>query len=201
MKSRRRPNWLSRQLYPFEDQWMEIDGHTLHYVDEGAGPVLLLLHGNPTWSFLYRGIIRRLRDTFRCVAADYPGFGLSTARAGYGFTTREHSAVVEKLFLALDLRDVTLVVQDWGGPIGLGLAGRQSDRISALRSSPHCRVTPAETARVSGRNSQLFAVPHGADAGDRHRGLVDEGTVETVGMHDESPAGVSLLQDLVYAGE
>jgi haloalkane dehalogenase len=132
MSPRTRPRWLTRQLYPFEDRWMEIDGHTVHYVDEGRGPVLLLLHGNPTWSFLYRDIIRRLRDSFRCVAVDYPGFGLSTAGAGYGFTPREHSAVLEKLFLALDLRDVTPVVQDWGGPIGLGLAGRQSDRISAL---------------------------------------------------------------------
>jgi haloalkane dehalogenase len=132
MKSRTRPKWLTRQLYPFEDQWMEIDGHTVHYIDEGTGPLLLLLHGNPTWSFLYRDIIRRLRDNFRCVAMDYPGFGLSTAREGYGFTPREHSAVVEKLFLALELRDVTMVVHDWGGPIGLGLAGRQSDRITAL---------------------------------------------------------------------
>jgi haloalkane dehalogenase len=132
MQSRTRPKWLTRQLYPFENQWMEIDGHTVHFIDEGTGPVLLLLHGNPTWSFLYRDIIRRLRDNFRCVAMDYPGFGLSTAREGYAFTPREHSAVVEKLFLALDLRDVTMVVQDWGGPIGLGLAGRQSDRISAL---------------------------------------------------------------------
>jgi haloalkane dehalogenase len=132
MNTRTRPKWLTRALYPFEDRWMEIDGHKVHYVDEGQGPVLLMLHGNPTWSFLYRNIIRRLRDDFRCVAVDYPGFGLSTARAGYGFTPREHSAVVEKLFLALDLRDVTMVVQDWGGPIGLGLAGRQSDRIRAL---------------------------------------------------------------------
>jgi haloalkane dehalogenase len=127
-----RPQWLTRQLYPFEDRWLEIDGHTVHYIDEGTGPVLLLLHGNPTWSFLYRDIIRRLRGRFRCVALDYPGFGLSTAREGYGFTPREHSEVVEKLVLALDLRDVTMFVQDWGGPIGLGLAGRHSDRIAAL---------------------------------------------------------------------
>jgi haloalkane dehalogenase len=132
MNLRTRPSWLTWQLYPFEDRWMEIDGHTVHYIDEGTGPVLLMLHGNPTWSFLYRHIIRRLRDSFRCVAVDYPGFGLSTAREGYGFTPREHSAVLEQLFLALDLRAVTMVVQDWGGPIGLGLAGRQSDRISAL---------------------------------------------------------------------
>src|SRR5215813_11816738 len=97
MNMRVRPNWLTRQLYPFEDKWMELDGHTVHYVDEGTGPVLFLLHGNPAWSFLYRNIIRRLRDHFRCVAVDYPGFGLSTASGGYGYSPQEHSAVVEQL--------------------------------------------------------------------------------------------------------
>jgi haloalkane dehalogenase len=128
---RSRPEWLT-PLYPFEDRWFEVDGNTIHYVDEGNGPAVLFVHGNPTWSFLYRNIIRELRTDFRCIAVDYPGFGLSTARDGYGFTPAEHSAVVEKLVLALDLRDLTLMVQDWGGPIGLGLAGRQSDRVSAL---------------------------------------------------------------------
>lgn len=131
-KPRTRPAWLTRELYPFEDRWMDIDGHLVHYLDEGRGPVLLMLHGNPTWSFLYRNIIRALADSYRCVAPDYPGFGLSTAKAGYRFTPREHSDVLEKLVLALDLKDVTLVVQDWGGPIGLGLAGRHPERVRAL---------------------------------------------------------------------
>jgi haloalkane dehalogenase len=129
---RARPGWLSRELYPFEDRWLDIDGHTVHYVDEGRGPVLLLLHGNPTWSFLYRNIIRALSGSYRCIALDYPGFGLSTAKEGYRFTPREHSQVVEKLALALDLRDVTVMVQDWGGPIGLGFAGRHPERVRAL---------------------------------------------------------------------
>src|SRR5207302_280108 len=104
----------------------------VHYVDEGQGPVVLMLHGNPSWSFLYRKIIRELSTNHRCIAVDYPGFGLSTARAGYGFTPREHSAVVEKWAASLDLKDVTLMVQDWGGPIGLGWAGRNPDRVKAL---------------------------------------------------------------------
>lgn len=129
---RTRPSWLTPQLYPFRDHWLDIDGHTVHYVDEGRGPVLLLLHGNPTWSFLYRHLIRELSGSYRCVAVDYPGFGLSTARDGFGFTPREQSQVVEKLALELDLRDITLMVQDWGGPIGLGFAGRHPDRVRAL---------------------------------------------------------------------
>jgi haloalkane dehalogenase len=132
LKARTRPAWLTSELYPFEDRWLDIDGSTVHYVDEGRGPLLLLLHGNPTWSFLYRNIIRALSDSYRCIALDYPGFGLSTARDGYGFTPREHSRVVEKLALTLDLKDVTIMVQDWGGPIGLGFAGRHPDRIRAV---------------------------------------------------------------------
>src|ERR671937_33474 len=71
-----RPPWLSKELYPFESHYAQVDGASVHYVDEGAGPPLLLLHGNPTWSFLYRDIIKALRDRYRCIAPDHPGFGL-----------------------------------------------------------------------------------------------------------------------------
>jgi haloalkane dehalogenase len=73
------PQWVSHDLYPFDNHYVEIDRCRVHYVDEGTGLPLLLLHGNPTWSFLYRDIITGLRHRFRCVAVDYPGFGLSTA--------------------------------------------------------------------------------------------------------------------------
>ncbi len=126
------PDWLSPELYPFEQRYLEAGGARLHYVDEGRGPVLLLLHGNPTWSFLYRDIIKGLRDSFRCVAVDYPGFGLSRPGPGYGFTAAEHARVVEQFVLELDLRDVTMMVQDWGGPIGFAVAGRHPDRFAAF---------------------------------------------------------------------
>lgn len=127
-----RPQWLDDQLYPFQDRFVEIEGNQIHYIDEGSGPTLLLLHGNPTWSFLYRHIITRVSPRFRCVAVDYPGFGLSSARPGYSFKPREHSTVLERFVLALDLSKIGLMVQDWGGPIGLGFAGRHPDRIRAL---------------------------------------------------------------------
>ena len=127
-----RPAWVDSDLYPFEDRWAEIDGHTVHYLDEGDGPPLLMLHGNPTWSFYWRRVIEGLRDRFRCVAPDYPGFGLSRARAGYGFHPAEHAEVVERLVLELDLREVTLLVYDWGGPIGFAVAGRQPQRFRAF---------------------------------------------------------------------
>ena len=87
-----RPEWVSPELFPYESRFLDLEGCRLHYIDEGEGPVLLLLHGNPTWSFLYRRMVARLRDRFRCVALDYPGFGLSSAPPGYGFTPAEPSS-------------------------------------------------------------------------------------------------------------
>ncbi len=128
----RRPARFDESLFPFESRYLEIGGHQVHYIDEGAGPTLLFLHGNPTWSFLYRHIISALRERFRCIAPDYPGFGRSTAAAGYGYTPAEQADVVEKFLLQLDLRDVTVMGQDWGGPIGLGVATRHPYRFKAL---------------------------------------------------------------------
>jgi haloalkane dehalogenase len=102
----------------------------VHYVDEGSGPPLLLLHGNPTWSFLYRELIKGLSDRYRCIAPDHPGFGLSRAAPGYRYTPAEHAAVLEQLVERLDLADVTMMVQDWGGPIGFAVATRDPDRFS-----------------------------------------------------------------------
>jgi haloalkane dehalogenase len=128
----RRPAWVAPALFPFQSRFVEVGGCRLHYVDEGEGPILLLLHGNPTWSFLYRDVIKGLSGSFRCVAPDYPGFGLSEAPSGYGFTPAEHAQVVEGFVRTLDLRDVTLVAQDWGGPIGLGIAARCPERFGGL---------------------------------------------------------------------
>lgn len=126
------PAWLDRTLFPFTSRFLDIDGNHVHYIDEGSGPVLLLLHGNPTWSFLYRHIVRTLAQHYRCIALDYPGFGLSTARSGYGYLPREHSIVVEKLVDRLGLHDIRMMVQDWGGPIGLGVAGRRPELFHSL---------------------------------------------------------------------
>lgn len=127
-----RPEWLPYELFPFESRFVPIEGHRVHYVDEGHGPTLLMLHGNPTWSFVYRHLILALRDQFRCVALDYPGFGLSEAAGGYDLLPESHARVVEAFVDRLDLRDYTPVMQDWGGPIGLGVAGRHPERVRAL---------------------------------------------------------------------
>ena len=86
-----RPFEVSEDEYPFADHWLEFrDGH-IHYVDEGEGPTVLLLHGNPTWSYLYRNVIKGIRGECRLIAPDYPDFGMSRAPVLYGFKPQEHS--------------------------------------------------------------------------------------------------------------
>jgi haloalkane dehalogenase len=121
-----------RSLYPFESRWFESTKGRMHYIDEGAGPALLLCHGNPTWSFLYRHIVRALRDRFRCVAMDYLGFGLSDRPDGYGYTIEEHAGVVGELVDHLALEGFVVMGQDWGGPIGTAVAVDRADRVSGL---------------------------------------------------------------------
>ena len=127
-----RPSWLPESQYPFQSHFIELDGSRIHYIDEGDGPTLVFLHGNPTWSFLYRDIVKALKDDFRCIALDYPGFGLSTAVPGYGFTPAEHASVIEHFIRDLDLRNIVLMGQDYGGPIGLGVAGRNPERFQGF---------------------------------------------------------------------
>jgi haloalkane dehalogenase len=119
--------------YAFEPRYVEQDGLRMHYVDEGEGTPVLLLHGEPTWAFLYRTMIPTIAGSARAIAPDYFGFGRSdkpTRLEDYSYDF--HCASIERFADALDLRDATVVVQDWGGPIGLRLAVEQPDRISRL---------------------------------------------------------------------
>lgn len=120
------------RLFPFESRWLESSVGPVHYIDEGSGPPILFLHGNPTWSFLYRGIVIRLRDSFRCIAMDYPGFGLSRHPSSYGYTPAEHAGIVGELIDHLDPDGLTIMGQDWGGPIGMRVALDHLTRLRAL---------------------------------------------------------------------
>jgi haloalkane dehalogenase len=122
----------SPALYPFDDKWFESSVGRMHYVDEGTGLSVLFLHGNPTWSFLYRRIIIELRERFRCVAVDHLGFGLSERPAGFGYTPAEHAQVLREFVDHLDLRDFVVMGQDWGGPIGTSVASSMPERVSGL---------------------------------------------------------------------
>ncbi|GMK49075.1 haloalkane dehalogenase 2 [Paenibacillus glycanilyticus] len=127
-----RPFELDPMEYPFTDRWLPYRDGYIHYLDEGQGPTVLLLHGNPTWSYLYRNVIKELREDFRLVAPDYPGFGMSKAPTGYRFTPQEQSAAIQDLINYLDLKDMIVVVQDWGGPIGLNYAVRHRNNMRGI---------------------------------------------------------------------
>lgn len=117
--------------YPFDSNFLEVSGHQLHYLDEGPrdGDVMLMCHGNPTWSFYYRNLVRAFSPDFRCVVPDHIGAGLSDKPQDWPYRLSDHVDNLEKLVLELDLRDITLVLHDWGGAIGMGLACRHPDRI------------------------------------------------------------------------
>ena len=123
---------IGRQ-YPFAHHFMKTSMGAMHYVDEGEGQPVLCVHGNPSWSFLYREFIKGLSGENRVIAPDHIGFGLSDKPSDENeYSIEAHIQNLEKLVIELDLRDITLVVQDWGGPIGLGMAARHPDRIKAL---------------------------------------------------------------------
>jgi haloalkane dehalogenase len=126
------PAWLNRELYPFDNHFRDIDGNRIHYVDEGSGPTLLLVHGNPVWSFVYSNAIKALSNFFRCVAVDLAGFGLSEATPGFSYLPAAQSALLAKFIEQLDLRDYSVVVHDWGGPIGLSAALVAPERLSGV---------------------------------------------------------------------
>jgi len=118
-----------RSLYPFRPHFLTLDGPRMHYVDEGRGPAVVMLHGNPTWSFYFRDLLKGLSDRFRVVAPDHIGCGLSEKPRQYPYILRRHIDNLERLIDFLDLRDLTLVVHDWGGAIGFGYACRHPERV------------------------------------------------------------------------
>ena len=119
-------------LYPFASKWFDSSAGRMHYIDEGSGTPILFCHGNPTWSFLYRGIVTRLRDRFRCVAVDYLGFGLSDHPDDYGYTIEEHARTTGELVDHLGLDGFVVMGQDWGGPVSTAVATERARRISGV---------------------------------------------------------------------
>ncbi len=120
------------KLFPFESRWFESSAGRVHYIDEGVGPPILFCHGSPTWSFVYRHIVKGLRDRYRCIAADYLGFGLSERPTDFGYRIAEHTTVLSELIDHLQLDGFVVMGQDWGGPIGLGAAIVRADRVRGI---------------------------------------------------------------------
>lgn len=115
--------------YPFVSHWFEVDGHVQHYIDEGQGTVLLMVHGNPTWSFAWRRLVKDLGRDHRVIAIDHLGCGFSEKPQDRNvYTLNQHIQRLASLVKLLDLQQITLFGHDWGGAIGMGCAGRLADR-------------------------------------------------------------------------
>ena len=129
-----RPEWVSDSMYPFESRFFDApDRHRMHYVDEGEGSPIVFVHGNPAWSFEFRHLIGGLRDEFRCIALDHIGFGLSSrSTRPEDHHPMAHAERFAALLEHLDVRDATLFLTDWGGPIGLDVARKHPERVSRL---------------------------------------------------------------------
>jgi len=121
--------------YPFKSNFLDLDGLKYHYLDEGSGPPVLMVHGNPSWSFYYRNLVKALRPTHRCIVPDHIGCGFSDKPGDdrYAYTLSQRIDDLDRLIQSLDLQEkITLVVHDWGGMIGMGWAARHPDRIERL---------------------------------------------------------------------
>jgi cis-3-alkyl-4-acyloxetan-2-one decarboxylase len=121
-------------LYPFVSHWLDLDGVRYHYLDQGPtdAPPVVMLHGNPTWSFAFRTLIPEISERYRVIVPDHVGCGLSDKPQDYAYTLDQHIRNVEQLIDALGLHDVTLLLHDWGGAIGMGYATRHPQNVARL---------------------------------------------------------------------
>jgi len=120
------------QDYPFTSRFHEIDKLKMHYIDEGKGPVIVMVHGNPTWSYYYRNLIHALKENYRVIAIDNIGCGLSDKPQKYDYTLEQHIANASSLLSALEIDRFSLVLHDWGGAIGMGVAVKSVDKIDKI---------------------------------------------------------------------
>lgn len=152
-------------LYPFPGQFFDRPAGHLHYLDEGQGEPVVMLHGNPTWSFYFRNLIHGLRDQYRCIVPDHIGCGLSAKPSldQYDFSLKSRIDDVEALLDHLGLTEnVTLILHDWGGMIGMSMAARKPERIRRIIAINTAAFRLPATARLPrslwlGRNTRLGA--------------------------------------------
>lgn len=128
------------KAYPFRSNFLQFGNHNLHYVDEGTGQPMLMLHGNPTWSFYYRNLIQTFSPKFRTIVPDHMGCGMSDKPQEYEYSLETHIQNAYRLIRFLDLKNIVLIVHDWGGAIGFGLVTRYPelfDRIVILNTAAY----------------------------------------------------------------
>jgi haloalkane dehalogenase len=126
------PDWLDAEEYPFRPHWFTTPAGEMHYVDEGSGTPVVFVHGNPSWSFEFRRPVLSLSQGCRCIAPDHIGFGLSEKPADWSYLPEGHAGNLESLLESLQLEKITLVVADWGGPIGLSYAIAHPEKVTGL---------------------------------------------------------------------
>ena len=141
--------------YPFRSHFLDLDGQRYHYVDEGNGETLLMVHGNPTWSFAWRNFVKDLSNDYRVIAVDHVGCGFSDKPQKYPYRLEQHIANLCQLVESLDLEQVTLLAHDWGGAVGMGTAVRLPERFSRSERPP-------ATRRYSRRQRTRNALPQKA---------------------------------------
>ncbi len=120
-------------IYPFKSHRIKTQlGHNMHYIDERGGHPIIMVHGNPTWSFFYRNLVLGLRDRYRCIVPDHIGCGLSDKPKNYPYLLQNHIDNLSKLVENLKLQSFHLIVHDWGGPIGIGMAQRFPEKLKKI---------------------------------------------------------------------
>src|SRR6185437_1430372 len=163
--------------FPYTPRYSEAAGFRMHYLDEGppTGNAILCLHGEPTWGYLFRHLVEALKPTHRVIVPDHMGFGKSETPGDRTYWLQDHVDNLERLVLELDLKNITLVMHDFGGPTGMGLAIRHPDRIA--------RLIAINTAMPFGQEDLVKHVTENAKTAPWFRWILkasQEGTLETV---------------------
>jgi haloalkane dehalogenase len=166
--------------FPFAPRFSDVGGFRMHYVDEGPadGEVVLCIHGEPTWGYLFRDLIAALAGSYRVIAPDHMGFGKSETPEHRTYWLQDHVDNIEKFVLALDLSDITLVMHDFGGPVGMGLAARHPGRIRRIISTngptPFGQSTLFDRLSANAAVSPWFQWILRADSQGRLESVLDE---------------------------
>jgi len=165
----RTSDWVDRREYPFDSHYVNVDGGRMHYVDEGQGPPVVFVHGNPTWSFMFRNMIRDLSLKHRCIAMDHIGFGLSDKPEHFGYTPELHARNLAKLIEHLGIPRFTLVVHGSGGPIGMSYAVENAAHVTnvivmnswmwSLKENPQAKKYDRGVSNPFGRLNFMMSNP------------------------------------------
>ena len=165
--------------FPFAPHYYAIEGFNMHYVDEGKGEPIVILHGDPTWGYLYRAFIGPLSQDHRCIVPDHMGMGKSEVPQDRSlYTLHQHIENLEALLLHLDLHDTTLVLHDWGGPVGLGFATRHPERIKRLIILNTWAFAPWPTAPLP-RLVEIIRSPKGENFVLKRNGYLEPALIGT----------------------